>query len=185
MLRLSTLLSLTCTLLAACAGPSTMNRALVPMTERPPALDDLDVFVGTWQGSAEERLAETDEVTRYEGTSIITWEADRRILVERSTLTRNGEPLSYIAVTGWDPRLQTFRTWKFDSHGGVIDSESWWHEPGTNSWHIILEGRETTLDKTLTISDDKNEIRSQYVLYPRGERSRKVASGSASARRIP
>lgn len=161
-----------------------MNKVEVgALSERPGELDRLEVFIGRWQGTAEHRMGETDETLRYEGSSEITWEAGRRVLLERSTLTRNGVPESHIAVTAWDPQSRVYRVWKFDSSGAVVAAESWNNEIDPNTWRITRRTRDMLVEGTLTVSPDGSRMDSTYEMKARD--GTRIAFGNAAATRIP
>lgn len=172
-------------LLTGCVSQQLGHTLRVAQTsERPAELDRLQVFIGTWQGEAEERVIETDQVTRYEGRSTMTWEAGGRVMLERSDITRNGQPESHIALTTWDPNMGRYRLWGFDSTGLVVDAASWEYVEADNSWRRTVRIGDALMEGVLHVSPDGNQIDSSYVIRAR-DRNRIIAEGRATARRAP
>lgn len=151
--------------------------------ERAPELDRLNVFVGSWEGVAEQTEIETGRTTRFQGTSVITWEAGRTALLERSELVRDGEPESHLAVTVWDARHGVYRFWKFDSTGTVVEAESWNYDDAAGLWRTGRVIGDSEMQGTLSVAPDGSQMDTSYVVFRKGEPSRRIAEGKASARR--
>jgi uncharacterized protein (TIGR02246 family) len=78
-------------------------------------LNELEWLVGSWTARANGKTLETS----------CEWTAKRTFLIRKYTLKTVGGPTqSGIQVIGWDPILDSFRSWTFDSDGG-FGSEEW------------------------------------------------------------
>jgi ketosteroid isomerase-like protein len=91
-------------------------------------LKPLDWLVGGWK---HER---GDTVVTITGRRT---QKDSFLLLEQKVTVKGEEKLSLTHVIGWDPRLEQFRSWVFDSEGGF--GGGLWERDG-NAWRVTVEG---------------------------------------------
>jgi hypothetical protein len=103
---------------------------------RPAELDQLAVFIGSWEGTAEGRMMGSDEVIKSTGHSEYTWDADKWVLVERSEYKMgNTCRMNGVGLWSWDAGAKKFRTAWTDNYGSHGDGTVWL-DGKTKVWHM-------------------------------------------------
>lgn len=129
--------------LFGCQQPN-MEKMMQPVL-RPAALDDLDVFIGEWQGSGEFASPGMDQPMEASGTSEYVWLADEWVMMERGTYTSKGPDGEEHVHTGvgfwvWNPDAKKFDTSWLDNHGNVGSGAAWYdHE--ARVWQMRYKGQ--------------------------------------------
>lgn len=104
--------------LVGCQQPGVGMSESMKQPVRPAALDRLDMFVGTWEGTAETRIPAVEGVQTSTGINTVSWEADGWLLVERLEVDMGvGGKLAGLGIWTWDPRAETYRFWWSDNFG--------------------------------------------------------------------
>ena len=125
--------------LVGCQQPEVdMSEMMQPPT-RPAELDRLDMFLGTWEGSFDMKMAGMDEAMTSTGTNTVTWEADDWVLVERMESSMGDEgTMKGIGLWTWDAKAKKYRTWWFDNYGGVYTGTARYDEDEAK-WHMTFK----------------------------------------------
>ena len=125
--------------LTGCEKPDLSEMMKPP--PRPAELDKLVCWVGSWEGTMEMKIPGHDEVMTGSGTSTVTWEADKWLLLERFEGTMGDEgTMKGLGVWTWDPKAHKYRVWSFDTFGGVSEGTATYDEE-TSTWHMKAKSR--------------------------------------------
>ena len=134
-------IALTSIAFVGCAEPKVDFEPMEP-PPRPAELDRLDVFVGTWEGTAEITVPGSDEVMKTTGRNTTEWRYDKRFLVEDFEADMGDiGAMTGLSLSTWDPQAKKYRTWMFSNWGeastGTLTycekSKTWyWKSQGTN-----------------------------------------------------
>lgn len=124
--------------LLGCHKPN-MEDMMKP-SPRPAELDRLAMWVGTWEGQGEMKMAGSDEVVTGQGVSTMDWDAAQWVLVEHGTYTMKDETHTGIGVWTWDAPAKKYRMYWFDSHGGTGLGTAT-YDAATNTWHMKYKGQ--------------------------------------------
>lgn len=137
--------------------PDMANMEMAP--QRPPELELLNPFVGTWTGEMEMAMPGSDEAMKMTGTSESKWEGDGWYLVN-TMVADMGEMGSMKAIETWvyDPGSKLFRTTWADNVGGFGTGTTRYHK-ATDTWHAKTKGYNpmfgnTTGKGTMNFVDD-------------------------------
>lgn len=124
--------------LAGCQQPSLDEMMVQP--PRPAELDRLNAFVGTWECTSEAKMVGSGETMPGRGTSTVTWEADKWLLVERSDNTVGAENTKYasLCVWSWDAGARKYRVDFFDNFGGGGSGTATYDE-AQQTWHMAVK----------------------------------------------
>lgn len=119
----------------------------VPETATPASpLGDLAWLVGEW----------TDASAEAEGETAVTWTKNKTFLTYSFKVGAPGvDDLEGTQVIGWDPAVETIRSWMFDSDGGF--GEGTWTKKD-NSWvvkfnQVLPDGRRASATNIYTLVD--------------------------------
>lgn len=124
--------------------PRTSVRETLSRQEK---LQELAWLIGEWTSS------DADAVLH----SKCEWTKNKTFINRSFTLrTKDGLETSGTQIIGWDPSTREFRSWSFDSEGGV--SEGIWSQRG-NHWSckssgVLPDGRKGSTEHILTYVDD-------------------------------
>ena len=120
--------------LTGCMPKMTMEDLKQARPERPPELDALNAFVGTWDYTGEMKMAGLDEVLESSGTSEIKWEGDGWYLVGMSSghMAELGDGKG-VEVWTYDAKAKKYRTTWADNMGGTGYGIAK-HDKKTNTW---------------------------------------------------
>ena len=123
-------------MLIGCQQPQSDLAEVMKPPPRPAELDQLDMFIGTWEGTGEVKAAGSDEVVTSEGVETYSWDADKWVLVSRFEYTMGDEDdMRGLAIWTWDAKAKKYRIWSFDN-GGYCESASAKYDQDTKTWHI-------------------------------------------------
>ena len=124
-------------LFAGCAQPNTDMSAMKP-PERAKELDLLEVFVGSWTMTGEDKMG--DKTIATSGTFSCAWECDRRFMLEKVEVTM-GEmgKMNMLIVHSWDAKDKEFESHFFDSRGMASEGELSFDQK-TNTWRSTGSG---------------------------------------------
>ncbi|MBK9128904.1 MAG: DUF1579 family protein [Phycisphaerales bacterium] len=127
------LLVLTALTLAGC-NHSEMSMADMKAPERPAELDQLEPLLGHWEGTWECSMPGMDQPIKGVGTNVVSWEADRWVLVERMSgdMGEMGK-FSGIGVWTWNPKRGCFDNWWYDSWGSTGHGTAT-YDAATRTW---------------------------------------------------
>ena len=160
--------------LARCAAfltvPAMMDGCGEPTAEmeggghppRPAELARLDMFVGSWEGTAEITMSGEDEAMTSTGKNEVTWELGDRFLVHELEFEMGEHgTMEGVEVWTWDSRAKTYRTWWFSSIGEYAQGTAEYDEEsgewltkgaGTNP----MTGKPSYGKGTIKIADDNS-----------------------------
>jgi uncharacterized protein (TIGR02246 family) len=100
-------------------------------------LKELEWMVGRWVDDSDEARVETE----------CNWTKNRNFLLRSFTITVGDRlDMSGMQLIGWDAADKQFRSWTFDSDGGVAEAV-WKHEKGRWYVHnkgVLADGRRVT-----------------------------------------
>ena len=115
---------------------------------RPVELDQLEMLIGTWEGTAEMKVAGSDEVMTSEGVETYSWDADKWVLVSHFEYKTGDEnAMRGLAIWTWDAKAKKYRTWSFDN-SGYQDSATAKYDQETRTWHFKGKSRNTVTGKS-------------------------------------
>lgn len=141
-------------------------------------LKDLEWLVGEW-------LDENDE---GEVRTTCDWSDDRSFLLRSFKMKIGGRiEVSGLQRIGWDPRLNQFRSWVFDSEGGF--SDGLWSRDDRGRWIIkstgvLKDGRSVSATNILT-RDDGDMLRWRSVDRTLGSNALPDAEDAVLVRKPP
>lgn len=129
------------------AGCKSTQQCPMPMgdmkVERPSELDALNAFSGEWTGTSTMKMGGSDEAITGSGTSSVKWDLDNMVLVEKGTYTmgegEDKETMSMMGIWTWDPKVKKYRSYWFDSMGGVGVGTST-YDASTKTWNMKAKG---------------------------------------------
>lgn len=122
--------------LVGCQQPETDLSEMMKAPPRPAELDQLDVLVGTWEGTAELKMAGSDEVMTSQGIETVSWEADKWLLVSRYEYQMGDEGvMKGLSVMTWDPKAKKYCSWGFDNYG-YRGTATMTYDAATKTWHF-------------------------------------------------
>jgi len=164
----ATVAALLAVLLVGCQKPDLSEMMKLP--QRPAELDRLDRLVGTWEGTAELKMAGSDEVMTSEGIETASWDADKWLLVSRFEYEMGDEgKMKGTGVMMWDAKAKKYRIWSFDSLG-ECESGTATYDEETKTWHFKSKGRNLLTGETYVgkgtskaVDDDTHEW--QYTMW--------------------
>jgi hypothetical protein len=153
-------------------------------------LDRLEAWIGEWESTGEVRPAGTGRVLATRGVETLTWECDRRFVLERMRWeTEGGGKEEALAVRTWDPHARRYRSWYFDSNGMV--GHSWMtYDAPSRTWRVETEGSDPeTCEPTagrMTIQEaDRDTLEWSYTEFDGSMRRKRVEMSGTSRRRSP
>lgn len=169
-----------------CAQPE--QRPEAP-PERPAELDQLNVFVGKWKGTAEIGVPGQEQPVSFEGTSQVRWASDNRwYLIEEGTYEAEEGTMHGLGIWAWDARKKVFRTWWFED-GGKYNKGKAWYDEASGTWKFqgkgrsLITGEETYGEGTSRmISDD--EMQWQWTEWDSPWKFRKLMDVQGTSRRV-
>lgn len=125
--------------LSGCAQ-SEMNMADMRAPQRPAELDQLEPWLGHWEGTWECTMPGSDQPVKGVGTNTVSWEADRWVMIERMTgdMGEMGK-FSGIGIWTWDPEGKCFRNWWYDSWGSSGHGKTT-YDAATRTWTTTSSG---------------------------------------------
>ena len=131
----------------------------------PPQLKALDVFVGTWRGAYEHLPAMFGEAATGTGQGTTKWVLDGRFIKGEGTGTSSYGTHRSIWLMTYDPMMQAYRWFSFDSFG-TCEIATMTHDPKTRTWTALADGFDFTTGKPAKskytlhfLSDNKMEWR--------------------------
>lgn len=126
--------------ISGCQQKAASMEDMMQPPPRPAELDKLNVFLGTWEGTAEMRMAGTDKVMHNKGVNTVSWECDNRVMVERfEGFADGGGTFKGIGVWTYDAGSGKYRIFWFDSFGST--NIGWaTHDEKTDTWHFKGQG---------------------------------------------
>lgn len=137
----ATILAVSIALLAGCMPKYTIEELKNMMPERPVELDKLEMFIGEWEFTSEMNMCVLEEPIKGSGTSTVTWELDKRYIVEHGEYEM-GEFGKMLGKGFWtyDPKAKKYRTWWFDSYGAVGHGTAKYSEK-TRTWRFKAKSK--------------------------------------------
>lgn len=114
---------------------------MAKMPERPVELDRLNDWVGTWKASGTGKMMGIDEEFTVTGTSQNAWDVDGWYLSEHGEYDMGPMgKMKYLQVWTWDSNAKKFRSYWFDSMGGVGHGTAKCDEK-TRTWTMSMRGK--------------------------------------------
>lgn len=133
--------------LVGCQQPEIKLADLLKAPPRPAELDQLEMLVGTWDGTAELKMTGSDEVKTSKGVETVSWDADRWALVSHFEYAADEDKVTSVGIWTWDAKDKKYRFWSFDN---LADCESGTvtYDEQTKTWHFKLKGRNAVTGET-------------------------------------
>ncbi|HNQ22698.1 MAG TPA: hypothetical protein PKK06_06355 [Phycisphaerae bacterium] len=129
------------------------HRAAMDMSDwqapqRPAALDALNMFVGTWEGTANVKMVGAPEVVVSKGAETLSWEADGWVLVDHMEYAMGDgeEKMRGVGFWVWDPKAEEYRMWFANSSGETSEGLAT-YAPDSRTWHFKACTRNSPLGK--------------------------------------
>ncbi len=122
---------LAATAMVGCA-PDMEDMEMMP--QRPPALDQLDVFMGTWSGEMEMMFKGMDAPMTATGTFTHEWDCDNWVMVGHGEANMGGEMMKSMEIWMWDDKARKFRTFHF--YGGQTGNGTAWYDADDRLWRM-------------------------------------------------
>ena len=157
---------------------------------RPAELDRLGSLVGSWEGSGECKMAGQDKSITNKGSNTVTWDCDKRVLVERwEGEMGEGNKMHGIGVWTWDSEDKKYKIYWFDNFGGTGEGEATYND-ATRTWTMNSESEgpmgKTVGKGTIKMVDNNtmdytweewNGWKTQKMMEMKGTSRRKAAVG--------
>lgn len=141
---------------SGCGQPQKMDMSAMKPPERPKELDQLEPWVGNWTTSGEGTWE--GKPMKATGTSSITWECDRMVLVGRGEEDSEGMgKSSMLEVYTWNPKTKRFNAHYFNSMG-VESHGDMTYDANTKTHHITGKGPDPMTGKTTIFEGDSKMI---------------------------
>jgi len=126
--------------LAGCQKPN-MEEMMKP-PPRPAELDQLNAFIGKWDGTWEMTMAGEEKPMTGKGTDVYAWESDRWVLTARSAGTCGEHKMFGTGLWTYDSQARQFKYTSADNYGMVM-SGTGTYDAKTQTWHLKGSTRET------------------------------------------
>ena len=127
--------------LPGCMPEMTMEDMAKMRPDRPPELDRLNAFVGTWKGTGTANMMGIDEPMKLTGTSKTAWGVDNWCIVEHGDYEMEGMgDMKGLGVWTWDARAKKYRTWWFDNFG-VAGQGTLTYSKASDCWFMTVRGK--------------------------------------------
>ena len=144
---------------AGCRQTQDMDMAeIMKPAPRRAELDRLDAFLGQWDWTTEVKDP-SGKVIPGTGASVVTWEADKRVLVEKYEGKVGEDRASFVAIWTYDPKTGVYPVFVADSQGNRSHGTITYDE-ATKSWNVrvtmnLSGGEKMDDEETLHFSDPK------------------------------
>lgn len=137
--------------LVGCQQPDMSE--MMQMPDRPAELDQLAMFAGTWEDTAEMKMGGSDKLMKTTGVTKAGWEADKWLLLSHFEGEMEGEPedkYRYLEIWTWDAKAKKYRFYGFGNWGGIFTGTATYDEP-SKTWRLKGKSRcNITGDKTVS-----------------------------------
>ena len=157
----SFLIAATSVVLFGCQPQKMDMEKMMQPVERPAELERLNVFVGTWEGTAMVKMAGSEEYTESHGKETYEWGADKWVLITHGEYEAGeGQVMRGYGYWRWDPEAKHYATMWFESDGGVNEGVVTYNE-ATQMWKFIgkshnpYTGMKTVGEGTMKVVDDR------------------------------
>ena len=101
---------------------------------RPAELDRLNAFIGSWEGTMEVKDP-SGKITKGTGRSTSTWEAEKRVALERFEGTMGEEHMSGVGLWSYDTKSGNYQMFWTDSYGNQAHGTGTYDE-ASKVWHM-------------------------------------------------
>jgi hypothetical protein len=142
--------------LVGCQKPNMEEMMKPPM--RPVELDQLNAFVGKWEGTWEMKMAGEEKPMTGKGTDVFAWDADKWVLTTHSEGTCGEHKMTGTGLWVYDSHEKDFKYGSADNYGmimvgsGKYDAKTQtWHMKGTS--HETIHGQQSVGEGTLKFID--------------------------------
>ncbi len=147
-------------LAVGCQPPTDEEIAeMMKQPPRPPELDRLNAWVGSWSGDALVKMPDGKE-KKGSGSNTTAWAADNWILVENWQHTMGEhDVMKGVSLIWWDNNKKKYRMAAADNYGGHGEG-SFKYDEATNTWNMKGEmvdgktGNETHGKGTVKMTDE-------------------------------
>lgn len=162
-----------------------MDMSAMKPPERAKELDMLEPWVGRWTSTGEFTMG--DKPMKTTGTAEISWDCDKRVLVERCTedMGEMGKSSSLILYT-YDAKDKVFRTYYTSSMGDASAGEMKWCEKD-KCWCMKAKGRDPMTGETMIWEGcfkmpDNSTMEFNMTMWD-GWKMKKMGTGKGTAKR--
>ncbi len=148
--------------LAGCQQPKMDLAEMMKPPPRPAELDQLNMFVGTWEGTWEMTMMGADKPLTGIGTDTFAWDAEKWVLAEHMDGMMGDSKMVGTALWTWDPQHKRFQYYSADCFGMIMTGTAH-YDAKTGIWHMkgqtndTVRGQKSNGEGTLK-SIDKNTM---------------------------
>ena len=157
----SCLVAVVSAMLFGCQSQKINMEEIMKPPPRPAELDQLDMFLGAWEGMAQIKFAGSEEVMEHMGKSTYEWMPDKWIFVEKGEYdVGDGKTMYMTGYWWWDADEKLFQMSWVGSDGGVGTGTGRYDE-NTRTWTMKSKGMnpynqfKTVGEGTAKFIDDK------------------------------
>ncbi len=128
--------------LAGCQQPKMDLAEMMKAPPRPAELDQLNAFVGNWEGNWEMTMQGADKPLTGKGIDKFAWDADKWVLTEHMEGTMDNNKMVGTGLWVWDARAKLFRYSSADNYGMIMTGTGRYDEK-TRTWHMKGSSQDT------------------------------------------
>lgn len=143
-------------LVSGCASSKMNMEEMMQAPSRPAELDALNAFTGTWSASWECTMEGMPEPMKGTGMSVVAWECDKWVMLERFTGSMGEDKFQGIGMWSYDPKSGKYQMRWMDSFGGVGDGTAT-YDAATRTWTMKGKGsgmQDSVMEGTMRFVDD-------------------------------
>ncbi len=126
--------------LGGCQKPN--FEEMMKQPPRPAELDQLNAFVGTWEGNWEMTMMGSDQPKTSKGTDQFAWDADKWVLTERMEGTMDNNKMVGTGLWTWNPQRKLFQYYSADNYGMIMTGTGR-YDAATKTWHMKGQSQDT------------------------------------------
>ena len=171
---------------AGCAQPQPMDMSKMKAPERPKELDQLDPWVGNWAVTGEATM--NGQKMTSTGTSTISWDCDKWVLVEHMTAKMGEMNESGMVVYTWCTKDKKFTTFYCNNMGEASTGEMTYCEDNKcKCWCMKGKGPNPMTGETMIFEGclkmpDNNTMDFSWSMWD-GWHLKKTGEGKGTAKR--
>lgn len=126
--------------LGGCQKPNFEEMMKAP--PRPAELDQLNAFIGTWEGNWEMTMAGSDKPKTFKGIDQFAWDADKWVLTEHMQGTMDNNKMLGTGLWTWNPQRKLFQMYSVDNYGMIMTGTGR-YDAATATWHMKGQTQDT------------------------------------------
>jgi hypothetical protein len=144
--------------LTGCQQPKMDLAEMMKPPPRPAELDQLNPFVGTWEGTWEMSMKGAEKPLTGKGTDKFAWDVDKWVMTEHMEGTAENHKMLGTGLWIWDAQAKLFRYGSTDNYGMVVTGTGR-YDAKTKTWHMkgtsqdTVRGQKSSGEGTLKMPD--------------------------------